>query len=836
MRAGFLAIVWLILVEVAPAAEAVTVDLQLKDRSWFTDRSAEAVAVFDEVVSEPEELPEGNATCHILGIEVSETPGSKVGKSVAVIRFLPKTTGLVTVPSLEFSAGETVFHTRPAQIVAGEPHRSGKMSISAVPGKTRVFVGEPLRVDLTWDCDLPAGSLRELRWFPNCFHDPDIEVVVPRNTGPEATQVGVPLGGRRVLATRTQRGALLGRIELPIYLRFTKPGKQAFGQMRLDCAVLSEGHDEFARYAAYFNNGLFEAVESGARYERDYSLSPAQEIEVLPLPEEGRLPDFSGLFDPVTAVVSVRPADVEVGQLIELEIKLSGEAPHGMLELPSLRRQPGLRGRFLVDDDYGRLWQENGTIFQTRLRALSTSVKALPSLRFQVFDPASGHYHFLTTAAVPLSVQPGAGGDFVPLNSYQGAVSKLTDLPDGIWHNRRSNFMNDLLNEVFLHVRRGFPIFLLAGPLLFLALLPWVRERRRRAIHPDYQARVVAFAGLKKLAPDSPGKWPAFLRFMAASFGADARAWTLENSREALRSIGATAEEIQHITILHEAADARDFSTVRPDAHFTDLDALARRVMRLLGNAALLCLAAWLCCGPQALADEWSEAEAAFQQATDAPAGSEAGQAAYQKAALKFLASAQAGSHPAEAWVNAGNSWFQAGAIGRSISAYLRARDYRPCDPKLEASLAAARALVANEVMAKPAVWKLVPLPWLMVALVAVNLVFWIVLLLTFRIRGRASTIAAVTCGVILLAVAGIYLANRFTALPTGVIIVEATDARKGPGFAYAKAFKESLRDGLEFAFIERRGDWDRIRLADGRECWVSRNQVEESSTGSDPR
>lgn len=832
MRAIILWICGLLLAAVAfVAAEPVNVDLVLKDQSWFMDRTATAVAVFDEVVEQPGEVPEDSADCHFLEIEVSETAGAGSGKSAAVIHFLPKKTGLVTVPSLQFFAGEKIYQTRPARILVGEPQRSDKMKIAVSLAKLRVYAGEPLRLDLAWNCALPAASLRDLQWHPAFFSDPDVEVVVPRNTGAEETRVGLPIGGRRVEATRTTNGAgdrKLGRVSLQIYLRFIKPGKGVIPEMRLDCALLAEDSGNFATYASYFNNGLFEPVDTGAVYQRFYVTAPAVEIEVLPLPEENRRADFSGLFAPLAAEVSIKPAEVRVGQLMELEIKLSGDAPHGMLELPPLSHQQGLRGRFLVDDAYGRLWQEKGTIFQTRLRALTTSVRALPSMRFQVFDPASGGYQMLVTDAIPLVVKPGDGQDFVALNSYEGAVAKLTDLPEGIWHNLQVNPMNDLLNQSIVLVQRGFLWLLLAGPMVFFALLPWVRERRRSALDAGYRTRALALAELGKLPADSPEKWPAFLRFMAASFGVAEKTWTIGDSQRALLSIGATDEEIRQITALHATADAQEFSAARPGARFAGIDGLAKRVMRLL---ALMCLALLLF-PKEARADEWSEAETVFQKALRSPAGGEAALAAYEESALKFEAAALTGLHVGEAWTNAGNAWFQSGAIGRSIADYRKARDFRPFDESLVKSLAAARALVGTEVPAKLPIWKWFPPLWLKPTFVGVNFVFWAVLLLALRFRRRASFIAVGACGLALAMVLAFYFSEIVTVKPAGVVIVDAIDARKGPGYSYAKAFQESLRDGLEFSVIEKRDDWKRIILNDSRECWVLASQVEEWMPG----
>ncbi|MFD2255826.1 hypothetical protein ACFSSA_03975 [Luteolibacter algae] len=810
------------------AGEPVVIDLEMKDRSWFTDRTATAVVVFPDIVDQFEELPDGNADCHILDIEISETPDADT-KAAAVIRFLPGRTGLVTVPAIDFTAGDKVFRTRPEQIIVGEPVSSPKMSLSFTPLKEKVYVGEPLRINLVWKSELEAGALRDLRWFPAFFSNPDIEVVVPRNTAPETEHVGLPLGGRRVIGTRTLAGDReLGMVEIPVYIRFKTPGVHTLDEMRLECAKLQDGGTDFARYAAYFNNGLFEPVDLGSVYERIYATAPAKDIEVLPLPGEGRQADFSNLFDPLSLEVSVSPRKVKVGELLDLEIKLSGPAPHGMLELPALSRQRGLRGRFLVDDAGGRLWHEQGTIFRYRLRALTTSVQALPGMSFQVFNPESGTYRSLETTAIPLEVSSENGADFIPLSAYQGAVAPLTSQPDGIWHNQRANFMNDVLNQLFTLAQKGFPVLLLVGPVAFLLLLPWVRERRRRALDPAYGARVKAYAEMKKLPAGDAEKWSAFLRFMAASFGAEDRTWTVGDSQRALRKIGASEEEIGELGAMHAAADARDFSTGNPDARFSGLDHLATRVMRLISKSAMLwLLAALLFIAPRVQADEWDEAQVAFDHALEAPAGSPASQIAYEEAGLKFQAAAEAGLHPGEAWQNAGNSWFEAGAIGRAIFAYLKAKEYRPFDPSLTESLAVARGLVATDVPVKRAFWQKIPTAWLMSAIVCVNLFFWAALLLKARFRERrSSAVMVIASGVLLLILGSLYLANLLTSKPVGVIIVEAVEARKGPGYAYAAAFNEALGDGLEFSVVEQRGEWVRIQLADERQCWVPASQI----------
>lgn len=807
-----------------------TVPVTIRDRSFFTDRIATAVVNFDTVVEPPESMDRASDTCRIIQIEVLETPDSKQGKSSAIVHFLPRQPGVATLPSLDFRSQTAAYQTEPRQIRVGEPIRSDALSLSWHPVKRQVYVGEPLRVVLTWECQLDAARLRDLRLNPEFFTDPNIQVVIPRNTDREDLQVGLPIGGRRVIATRhpsTNEKRNLGTITLPLYLRFAEPGRYTLSETRLECAVLSQASKDFGRYAAHFNNGLFEAVDPTLAYERVYTTAPAMEIDVLPLPGEQQDAPFSGLFAPLGVEVSVTPTEVKIGELMELEVKLSGEAPHGMLELPKLSRQPGLRERFLVDDHTSRRWHQEGTLFRTRLRALSTSVQAFPSLELQIFDPETGRFTLTRTEPIPLRVRPSQGRDYLSRKSFEGAAVSLTNQPEGIWHNLEPNSMDDLLNTLDNLIRQAFWPLLLLGPVGFVVLLPVVRELRRRALDARYRLRADAYREFRKRSGNSREKWAAFLRFMSLTFQAGDNTWTRRDSETALQKIGVDDNKIATIVAMHNAADAQDFSEQNPQARFKNLNEIAKHIAHRAAKMMLVILFVAVSMPIAAQADEWSEAEQRFAQAQAAAAGSDDAHALYQDAALKFQAAATSRQRPGKAWYNAGNAWFQAGALGRAIAAYRQAELDRPFDPKIEANLAAARAMALNDVPDTEPWWRRIPAAWLKAMAVIVNLVFWALLLLTLRYRHRSWGIVSAVCALVLCLIFALLIQKSWTEKQAGTVVVGSVFGKKGPGYAYANAFNQPLHDGLEFILIERRGDWGRIELPDTRQCWVPTSQIQ---------
>jgi len=54
-----------------------------------------------------------------------------------------------------------------------------------------------------------------------------------------------------------------------------------------------------------------------------------------------------------------------------------------------------------------------------------------------------------------------------------------------------------------------------------------------------------------------------------------------------------------------------------------------------------------------------------------------------------------------------------------------------------------------------------------------------------------------------------------------GVIVVDSVVARQGDGENYAAGFKDPLHEGTEFELQEQRGNWLRIRLANGSAAWI---------------
>ncbi|NQT38334.1 MAG: hypothetical protein HQ581_12630, partial [Planctomycetes bacterium] len=193
----------------------------------------------------------------------------------------------------------------------------------------------------------------------------------------------------------------------------------------------------------------------------------------------------------------------------------------------------------------------------------------------------------------------------------------------------------------------------------------------------------------------------------------------------------------------------------------------------------------------------------------------------FVEAALRF--------ESVERFLNAGNSWFFAGENGRALANYRAAERRAPFDGQLRESIEFLRANRADAFPPSAApIGKLAAAwtryctwtPLLRIgSCVLAYLAAWAVLL-TAQLAGWRVRRAV---WVVLLAAVIVPLVSlaQSSLRPAEGVVIEDTVARLGPGYAYDPAFKQPLHKATEFAWIETRAGWVRVRLSDASEGWL---------------
>lgn len=234
-----------------------------------------------------------------------------------------------------------------------------------------------------------------------------------------------------------------------------------------------------------------------------------------------------------------------------------------------------------------------------------------------------------------------------------------------------------------------------------------------------------------------------------------------------------------------------------------------------------------------------AEANDLFHQANERAATDlDGAQALYTKAARRFerLVS-DGGIENGKLFYNLGNTYFRMGDIGRALLVYRRAEAYRPNDPNLHRNMQFARAR-RLDTFEEPQTTRVLK-----------TLFFWHYdlsqrsravlfgaffgaawLLATVRILAPRGWLAWLLAGAALLAalLLGSLAADvaHMRRVQPGVILAEEVVARKGDSRSYEPSFKEPLHAGTEFIRLESRGDWFRVALPDGSECWLPESAV----------
>ena len=187
---------------------------------------------------------------------------------------------------------------------------------------------------------------------------------------------------------------------------------------------------------------------------------------------------------------------------------------------------------------------------------------------------------------------------------------------------------------------------------------------------------------------------------------------------------------------------------------------------------------------------------------------------------------------------NLGNSYLQAGDIGRAILHYRRAERLIPRDPLLADNLAVARSRClttitptrSGVVLKGVFFWHYATsLESRTKLALALYVALWIVLTLRSVLRRRVLAVFAT-----LLALGAVALGTSVAAArwkdrnaPEGVVTGVDVAVYKGPAASYQRQFEQPLQPGMEFTLRERRGGWWKLELADGKSGWIEATQAE---------
>ena len=803
--------------------------LEFVDKTFFTDRIATVRIEHTEPLTLLNEDPFTGSSLKMVNLRSQKSPQKNSQCYQTYLSFLPQKTGALKFPALEWESSAGLIQTRSRNFIVGTPRESSNMQLSIRAQKKQVYIGEPLKISLEWSGSLEINRLQELKLYPDFFDMEGIEVVIPRITVPADVQIGLPIGGRRILAHRdSPTPKQLGKVQLDLFLRFHQTGNFKFKASRLECGFLASSNRQFAPYAAHFNNSFFEPTNTQEIHERIYVDSEAFEVQVLALPANTSEHPFTGLFTPINFVATTATNEVTVGQLISLQIDIDSQnCPHAWLRLPKSQLQNQLKGHFWVDQSLNQFWRAEGSRYQTRLRALSTQVPAIPELEFLCFDATTKSYQLKTSPAVPLRVQPNQAQNFIPLSTFLVDAPPLSKQTKGIWYPRPQIHSSAMLSSLIAHSNQYFFPILACLLTLFSGILSTLFWYKKHSPERNSKARKQAYRRFQKRLADAPEKWTDFLEFLALSLHIKTESMTKEEALNALQTIQLNPVQLKELEHFFHQVDEQTYSARPHRIDFQALEPIAKAIRQQAQRLSALILTLTIILVGQPLeAASLTQALEQLQQAELAEPGSRAARLLYTEAALQFESLAQDPLQAAEAWPHAGHAWFQAHALGRALAAYRMAHSYHPFDGLIQENIQSIRALVNSPQGERSLDAIVIPTRWLRPSLIVILTFFFSSFLLWFHSRNRISLYSFVLMIPCLIFTASILTYRAWKPLQEGVVIARSTEARKGPGYHFTPAFNEAVKEGVEFKWIHQEKEWYFVHVYNGSTCWLHRSQI----------
>lgn len=382
--------------------------------------------------------------------------------------------GDLTIPPLSYLFQEETVRTRPLVIHAQKPQPTDRMKLETSLSKTAVYLGEPVMLTTTWDSTYQFGALKAVDFKFPILNDARFQILEPYEPGKEqdSQTTGLPVHGTRVLATRNSYAVGEVRHQSLTFEKILVPkktGKLTIQPSTLLCAAEQEkdatskqGQRNAFQYPAYFDNTFFDQNLTGGDYARIYTESAPLELEVKPLPVDGRPALFNGMVGDFAIAVSAAPAAVRTGEPVTLTITVTSAGFMENIFLPPLRYQPNLVNRFEIPGERS-LPQLTATskIYTQTIRPLSSDITAVPPIQLAYFNPDSNAYVTVESAPIPLQVSPAEEVDSFGLDGAPYRA-RLRTVKEGIRHNYE--------NADMLENRRP-PLFGWAHPALAVPVL-----------------------------------------------------------------------------------------------------------------------------------------------------------------------------------------------------------------------------------------------------------------------------------------------------------------------------------------------------------------------------
>ena len=136
--------------------------------------------------------------------------------------------------------------------------------------------------------------------------------------------------------------------------------------------------------------------------------APAESLNIMPLPTEGRPTDFGGAIGNYQMQVEASPMNLKVGDPLTVKVRIFGEGSLEAIQMPSIDHWTDFKtyppnARTEASDPSGL---KGSRFFEQVVIPQNSEMDVLPPLVFSYFNPMEGTYHTIEHPAMALKVSP----------------------------------------------------------------------------------------------------------------------------------------------------------------------------------------------------------------------------------------------------------------------------------------------------------------------------------------------------------------------------------------------------------------------------------------------
>ncbi|MEQ1861481.1 MAG: BatD family protein [Chthoniobacteraceae bacterium] len=311
-----------------------------------------------------------------------------------VFEVVPKREGEFTIPALVVTVDGRAYKTEPVALKvqkrgagADDATKEAKVTAAIEVKKKSVFVGEAVPVEVRLSAE---GQMRieEVPNAPALSGDGFTIQKFPRFTQQQTTSGGMVIAFRTAM-TATKAGKLtIGPCDIPFVARVAR----------------QRANRSKSLFDQFFPRDFTNPLSSESR--RFDATAEAVEIEVKPLPVEGRPRDFSGAVGQFQFEGDGSPSTVKLGEPLTMRLRVTGEGNFDRVQAPTLVDADGWKAY-----EASEKFEAGNELKTTGTKAFEIPVvpeakhRQMPQFQFSFFDPAAEKYVTLRSKPDALVVQ-----------------------------------------------------------------------------------------------------------------------------------------------------------------------------------------------------------------------------------------------------------------------------------------------------------------------------------------------------------------------------------------------------------------------------------------------